>query len=82
MASSTGTKSGPTTNTLASASLTMYSTSGAASRQLTSTHTALASAAPKKTSKCSMPFLSRNATRSWLPTPAAASRLATRWARS
>ena len=41
MASSTGTKSGPTTNTLASASLTMYSTSGGASRQLTSTHTAL-----------------------------------------
>ena len=28
MASSTGTKSGPTTSTLASASLTMYSTSG------------------------------------------------------
>ena len=59
-----GTKSGPTTSTLACASLTMYSTSGAARRQLTSTHTALRSAAPKNTSKCSMPFLSRKATRS------------------
>ena len=41
MASRTGTKSGPTTNTFASASLTMNSTSGGARRQLTSTHTAL-----------------------------------------
>ena len=82
MASRIGTKSGPTTSTLASASLTMNSTSGAARRQLTSTHTALARAAPKNTSKCSMPFLSRNAMRSWAPTPAAASPAATRLARS
>ena len=82
MASRIGTKSGPTTNTLAWASLTMNSTSGAARRQLTSTHTALASAAPKNTSKCSMPFLSRNATRSCGPTPAAPSPAATRLARS
>ncbi len=39
-------------------------------------------AAPKKTSKCSMPFLSRKAMRSWGPTPAAASPAATRLARS
>ena len=46
IASSTGTNSGPTTNTFASASLTMNSTSGGASRQLTSTQTAFRSAAP------------------------------------
>ena len=46
IASRMGTKSGPTMNTLASALLTMYSTSGAASRKLTSTLTAFSSAAP------------------------------------
>ena len=44
--------------------------------------TAFNSAAPKNTSKCSMPFLSRMAMWSWLPTPYEASRLATCPARS
>ena len=57
----------------------VYAISAGASRQLTATTTALACAAPKLTSKYSMPFLSRKATRSWRATPAA-SRACPTWA--
>ena len=76
--SSTGTYSWPTISTLVSASLTMWTISGGARRQFTSTLTALSFDAPNCTSKCSMAFLSRKVTRSCGPTPSAASAFATR----
>ena len=67
---------------MASALSAIHATSGGARRQLMFTVTALSLAQPKRTSKYSKPFLSRNATRSSDPTPAAASALATRFDRS
>jgi hypothetical protein len=71
-------KSGPTKSTRAAASLMTYAISAGASRQLTATLTTLALPPPKRTSKYSNPFLSRNATRSCATRPAARSPWATR----
>ncbi len=59
-----GTNSGPTMTTLAPASSMICAISVGASRQLTATFTALSFASANVVSKYSMPFLSRNATRS------------------
>ena len=60
----------------------MAAISAGASRQLTATLTAPSSAHPKKTSKYSMPFRSRKATRSPGPPRLAARARLTRLARS
>jgi hypothetical protein len=72
------TKSGPTTSTRAPASLMTYAISAGVSRQLTATFTMLALPPPRRTSKYSGPFLSRNATRLCSASPAASSACATR----
>ena len=66
-------------STFASALFRMYSISGGASRQFTATVTALTLPAPKRKVKYSGAFLSRNATRSCGPTPAANNACATRF---
>src|SRR5581483_2235593 len=78
MASRWDTNSGPTTMTLAWASLMMWRISAGVSRQLTPTLMALSLAIPNATSKYSGPFLSTKATVSWAPTPADRRALATR----